>query len=171
MATDNKKAKKRTILLFFLCMIFASLSAFATVLLLNGLNNKGNGDDNNANPDVSITEVKDDGRKNDGGVSLEYAGYITLETEQNLITLNFTNPSRSTKSLSLEIVGNINGKEITFAKTDIIKPGNKITSVKYTPEKEIAKGRYEGKFIVHFYNEQDQEEIVVTNIDIKVYVK
>lgn len=170
METDAKKSKKRAILLFFLCIIFASLSAFATVLLLNKFKNKDN-DDNNKNSNVSVTEVKDDGKKNDSGVSLEYAGYVTLETEQNLITLNFTNPSRSTKSLSLEIVGNINGEEITFAKTDIIKPGNKITDIKYTPEKEIAKGRYDGKFVVHFYNEQDQEEIVVTNIDIKVYVK
>ena len=170
MENDAKKSKKRAILLFFLCILFASISAFATVLLLEKIRDKGD-DDNNKNSNTSVVEVKDDGKKNDGGVSLEYAGYVTLETEQNLITLNFTNPSRSTKSLSLEIVGNINGEEITFAKTDIIKPGNKITDVKYTPEKEIAKGRYDGKFVVHFYNEQDQEEIVVTNIDIKVYVK
>lgn len=170
MENDTKKSKKRALILFSLCIVFASVSAFATVLLLDHFKNKGGGD-NDSNSNTSVTKVKDDGKKNDSGVSLEYAGYVTLETEQNLITLNFTNPSRSTKNLSIEIVGNINGEEISFAKTDIIKPGNKVTDIKYTPEKEIAKGRYDGKFIVHFYDEQNQEEIVVTNIDIKVYVK
>ncbi len=166
---EKKKQKKRFILLFILCLLFASISAFATVFLLLKTRPE---DGKENNPDIAIVETDDKGeKKNDSGVSLEYSGYVTFESEQNLVTLNFANPSRSTKSLSLEIVGNINGEEITFAKTDIIKPGNKITSAKYTPEKEIAKGRYDGKFVVHFYNEQDQEEIVVTNIDIKIYVK
>lgn len=166
---EEKRQKKRFILLFFLCLIFASLSAFATVFLLLKTRPEDGKEDN---PDVSVVETDDkDEKKNESGVSLEYSGYATFESGQNLVILNFANPARSTKSLSLEIVGDINGEEISFGKTDIIKPGNKVTSIKYTPEKELPKGRYDGKFVVRFYDEQDNEEIVVTNIDIKVYVK
>ena len=119
---------------------------------------------------VKVESENDDG-KSDVDVSLKYSGYATLLSDENLITLNFTNPSKSKKSLSLEIVADIDGEDIVLAKTDRIYPGYKIDSVKYTLDKEIAKGDYKGKFIVHFYNEQDKEEIVNSEIAINVYVK
>lgn len=166
---DKKEEKKRFIVLFIICILFASLSAFAAVFIMQKLNTKE--DDGKNGPDNSIIETDSkDGEKEDG-VSLEYAGYVTLKNDEGLITLNFTNPSSSSKSLSLEIVDNIDGSEVSLAKTDIIRPGNKVTSAKYTSDKSISKGTYPGKFVVHFYGDEDKEEIVVTNIDIKVYVK
>lgn len=124
-------------------------------------------------PNSSITKVEseDDDGKSDVDVSLKYAGHATLETDKNLITLNFTNPSKSKKSLSLEIVANVDGEDIILAETDMIRPGYKIDSAKYTLDREVPKGDYKGKFIVHFYNEQDEEEIVNSEIAINVYVK
>lgn len=124
-------------------------------------------------PDSSITKVEseDDDENSNVDVSLKYAGYATLEIDKNLVTLNFTNPSKSRKSLDLEIVAEVDGESIVLARTDKIRPGYKIDSVKYTLDREIPKGNYKGKFIVHFYNEQDEEEIVNSKIAINVYVK
>ena len=76
-------------------------------------------------PSSSITKVEseDDGGKSDVDVSLKYAGYATLLSGDKSITLNFTNPSKSKKSLSLEIVANVDGEDIVLANTDIIRPG------------------------------------------------
>ena len=166
---NEKKNRKKNIILAFIIAILATFSAAAAIYIYINLRSK----DENPNPNVSVEKIESDGKdeRNGEGVSLQYAGYVTLESDQDLITLHFANPSRSTKSLSLEIVANIDGSEVSLAKTDIIRPGNKITSAKYTSDKEITKGTYPGKFVVHFYGDEDKEEIVVTNIDIKVYVK
>ena len=124
-----------------------------------------------SNSSIIKVEPEDDSGKSDVDVSLKYAGYAALETDKNLITLNFTNPSKSKKSLDLEIVADIDGEDVVLAKTDRIYPGYKIDSVKYALDREIPKGNYDGKFIVHFYNEQDKEEIVNSEITINVYVK
>ena len=129
-----------------------------------------NGEDE-SNSSIVKVESEDDGEKSDVDVSLKYAGYATLLSDENLVTLNFTNPSKSKKSLSLEIVANVDGEDIILAETDMIRPGYKIDSAKYTLDREVPKGDYKGKFIVHFYNEQDEEEIVNSEIAINVYVK
>lgn len=129
------------------------------------------GNEETSNSSITKVESEDAGEKSGVDVSLKYAGYATLETDKNLIALNFTNPSKSKKSLDLEIVADIDGEDIVLAKTDRIYPGYKIDSVKYTLEREITKGDYKGKFIVHFYNEQDKEEIVNSEIAINIYVK
>ena len=128
----------------------------------------------NEKSDSSITEIEpsdNDESKGDANVSLQYAGYATLFSDEKLITLNFTNPSKSKKSLSLEIVANVGGEDIVLATTDKIRPGNKIDKVDYKLDREISRGNYKGKFIVHFYNDQDKEEIVNSEIKINIYVK
>ena len=120
----------------------------------------------------SITKIEESGEES-GTVdaSLQYSGYVTLLHEENLITLNFTNPAKSKKTLSLEIIANIDGEDITLAKTDKIAPGYKIDSVAYELDREIPQGNYKGNFIVHFYGDNGKEEIVNTRIGINVYVK
>ncbi len=119
----------------------------------------------------SITKVEDDGEES-GTVdaSMKYSGYVTFLSEENLITLNFINPKESKKTLSLEIIANIDGEDIVLAKTGKIAPGYKIDSVKYDLDKKIEKGNYKGSFVVHFYD-GEKEEIVNSKIGINVYVK
>ncbi len=130
-------------------------------------------DNDGKTPDSFITKVDsgDNEEHSNADVSLQYAGSATLLTDEKLITLNFTNPAKSKKSLSLDIIAEVDGEDVILAKTGIIRPGYKIDSVKYTLDREIPKGEYKGKFIVHFYNEQDKEEIVNSAITISVYVK
>lgn len=124
-----------------------------------------------SNSSIVKVESEDDDAEGTVDASLKYAGYVTLETEENLITLNFTNPKKSKKSFSLEIIAKIDGEDVVLAKTAKIRPGYKINSVKYDLDRTIEKGTYEGNFVVHFYDDADKEEIVNSKIAIKVYVK
>ena len=130
-----------------------------------------NGSEEIPNSSITKVEPEEDDKEGDADVSLKYAGYATLLSDEKRVTLNFTNPSKSKKSLSLEIVAEVNGESITLAKTDKIRPGYKIDSVKSNLDREIPEGNYKGKFVVYFYNDQDKEEIVNSEIAINVYVK
>ena len=120
------------------------------------------------------SELTTDGKEEAGSVdvSLRYAGYVTLHSDESYISLNFTNPIKSRKSLSLDIVANINDEDIVLAITDKLNPGDSIETVEYKLERNIPKGSYNGKFVVHFYNEDSgDEEIVNSEVEINVYVK
>ena len=160
-----KKQKKFPFIIIAIVVFVAAIAGgyFLQVLLHSG--------EETSNSSITKVESEDDDEKNSVNVSLKYAGYATLLSDEKLITLNFTNPSKSKKSLSLEIVANIDGEDVVLAKTDKLRPGYKIDSVKYTLDREISKGDYKGKFIVHFYNEQDKEEIVNSEITINIYVR
>ena len=162
---SSEKKKK---LPFIIIAIVAFVAAVAGGYLFQMLQS-----DNKGNSNSSITKVdsEEDEKEGDADVSLKYAGYATLLSDEKLVTLNFTNPSKSKKSLSLEIIAEVNGENITLAKTDKIRPGYKIDSVKSDLDREIPKGNYKGKFVISFYNEQDKEEIVNSEIAINVYVK
>ena len=161
-------AKKRKKFPFGIIAVVAFVAAMVGGSLYQLLRHSGEEDSNS-----SITKVasEDDNGESDVDVSLKYVGYVTLLNDEKLVTLNFTNPSKSKKSLSLEIVADIDGEDITLAKTDRIHPGYKIDSVKSDLDREIPKGNYKGKFIIHFYNERGEEEIVNSEIKINVYVK
>ena len=160
-----KKQKKFPFIIIAIVVFVAAIAGgyFLQVILHSG--------EETSNSSITKVESEDDDDKNRVNVSLKYAGYATLLSDEKLITLNFTNPSKSKKSLSLEIVANIDGEDVVLAKTDKLRPGYKIDSVKYTLDREISKGDYKGKFIVHFYNEQDKEEIVNSEITINIYVR
>lgn len=158
--------KKKT--LFVVIAIVALVAAMAGGYFIRMLLDGGE-----KNPDYSITKIEsgDSDEEKSVDASLQYAGYVTLINTEKRITLNFTNPTKSKKSMSLDIVANINGEDVKLASTDKIRPGYKIDSVKYTLDRKIPEGDYKGKFVVHFYNEQDNEEIVNSEIAIKVYVR
>lgn len=124
-------------------------------------------------PNASIVKVDSDDSDNSNSVdvSLQYSGYVTLLNDENRITLNFTNPAKSKKSFSIDIVANINGEDIILAKTDKIKPGYKIDSINSDLDYKVPTGDYKGKFILHFYDNNNIEEIVGSEIAINVYVK
>ena len=162
--STEKNRKFLVIVVIAFVFIVAVVGGYVCQMLLHN-------NDAGSNSSITKIESENDNEKDNVDVSLQYAGYATLLADEKLITLNFTNPSKSKKSLSLEIVANINEEDVVLAESDIIRPGYKIDSVKYTLEKEIPKGDYKGKYIVHFYNEQDEEEIVNSEIAIDVYIK
>ena len=85
--------------------------------------------------------------------------------------MNFINPGKSKKSMSLEIIANVAGEDVVLATTEKIKPGYKIQKIETERKFAIVEGVYDGKYRVHFYDEEGGEEIVNSEIKIKVYVK
>ena len=162
--TTKKKKKFPLVIIAIVTFAVAMAGGYLFQMALHG-------SEKTSDSSIVKVEPEDDGEKNNVDVSLKYAGYATLLSDEKIITLNFTNPSKSKKSLSLEIVADVDGENIVLAETDMIRPGYKIDSVKYTLDREIPRGDYKGKFIVHFYNEQDKEEIVNSEIAINVYIK
>lgn len=162
MPTEKKK-KLPFIIIAIVAFAAAVAGGYFCQMLLNNKEDSGS----------SITKVDpaDDNTEGEADVSLKYAGYATLLSDEKIITLNFINPSKSRKSLILEIVANVDGEDIILAKTDKIYPGYKVDSVKYSLDKEIPKGDYKGKFVMYFYDEQGKEEIVNSEIAIDIYVK
>lgn len=161
MSTEKKKK-----LLFVIVAIVAFVAAVAAGYFYKMVKNS------DESSDSSITKVESSGEPSDDvDVSLQYAGHATLLRDDKIVTLNFTNPSKSKKSLSLEIVANIDDEDLVLAKTSKIDPGYKIDSAKYELNQEIPEGKYEGKFIVYFYNEQGNKEIINSEISIDIYVK
>ncbi len=123
-------------------------------------------------PEAGTSQDSEIVKKNDGHTaSMRYSGHITIKPDEELIDLYFENPIRSRKSILLKIVGDINGKNITLAETEKILPGEKITSIKYKADKNIEKGQYLGKFELYFYNEEGQEEIVNSSMNINITVE
>ena len=161
--------KKIPPLVIVIVAIVAFAAAIAGGYLLRMILNSG--EEAQSSFITKIESEDDDKEKEDVDVSLQYAGRATLFTDEKIINLNFANPSKSKKSLSLEISVNVDGEDIVLAETNKIRPGYKINNVEYTLEREIPKGDYKGKFIVHFYNEQDKEEVVNSEIAINIYVK
>lgn len=166
MSTEKKKNKLPFIIIIVVAVLCVAAAAVAGYFYQMSQNNK---DDSNSS--ITKVESENDAEKGDVDASLQYAGYATLLSEEKIITLNFTNPLKSKKSLNLEIVAEVNGENITLATTDTLHPGHKIDSVKYDLDREIPKGNYPGKFLVHFYDERGKEEIVNSEIAINIYVK
>lgn len=161
------KVSKGRLASIFTIITLATFSIIVTGMYLYQKSNT----DNNKDPDTVIVKVESDGKEKTDGASMEYSGKATLNTIENVVELSFTNPTRSSKNMNIEVVATVDGEDIVLAKSAIIEPGNKITSIKYSGNKKIAEGQYEGKFIIHFYNKQNSEEIVDSQIAITVHVE
>ena len=161
------RIEKRKKYPFVILAIVAFVAAIAVGFLVVGiLNNTGE-----PNSVIVEAEPEENGTKAGVDVSLRYAGYINVLKNEKKITLNFTNPSTSKKSIRLELIANVDDEDIILGKSEIIRPGQKIIELKYDDNHNIPQGKYEGKYIIFFYNDRDEEEIVKSEIAINVFVK
>ena len=119
----------------------------------------------------SYSSSEQDVEKNDEyTASMEYSGNVTINSDDGSIKLYFKNPEKSRKTVSLEIVGDINGQNTSIAEVKEIIPGEEIRNLQYDPSKGIEKGKYQGKFILHFYNDEGIEEIINSAIVVNIIV-
>ena len=160
------RIEKRKRYPFVILAIVAFAAAIAVgFLVMNMFNNS------DSNSVIVEAEPEENGTKAGVDVSLRYAGYINVLKNEKKITLNFTNPSTSKKSIRLELIANVDDEDIILGKSEIIRPGQKIIELKYDDNHNIPQGKYEGKYIIFFYNDSDEEEIVKSEIAINVFVK
>lgn len=109
--------------------------------------------------------------KNDKGASFDYSGKVSVQRDAKLVKMNFANPIRSTKNISLELRVEINGAEYSFAKKEQMVPGDKIEELPLLYDGSLPSGRFPGEFVLHFYNESGDEEVVNTKLKVDVYIK
>ena len=160
------RIEKRKRYPFVILAIVAFAAAIAVgFLVMNMFNNS------DSNSVIVEAEPEENEAKDGVDVSLRYAGYITILRNEKKITLNFANPSTSKKNISLELVANVDGEDLVLGKSEMIRPGQKIIELKYEDSYKIPQGKYEGKYIIHFYNDLDEEEIVKSEIAINVFAK
>lgn len=158
--TKDKRGLK-IVLIFFCVAIVTMALSIVIATLFQRLGGGGTSE-----PEEEVV-VKND----DKTVSMEYSGRITVNSGDGTIKFYFKNPARSQKSVRLEAIGEIDGEEVVLFKTDKIAPGEKIEEARYESEEELKVGNYDGKFVVHFYGENGIEEIVNSEILVKVVVK
>ena len=116
------RIEKRKKYPFVILAIVAFVAAIAVGFLVVGiLNNTGE-----PNSVIVEAEPEENGTKAGVDVSLRYAGYINVLKNEKKITLNFTNPSTSKKSIRLELIANVDDEDIILGKSEIIRPGQKI---------------------------------------------
>ena len=163
---EEKKKKKFLLLILLACFSFAAavLAGYAFLALTGNPNGESGS---------TIVEIAPEDGEDSGSVdaSLRYKGYATLNSDEGVIELDFANPAKARKSLTIDIIATVDGKDITLATTDKVEPGHKVVNVKANSGVSIKKGNYQGKFVVHFYGDNNKEEIVNSEIEIKVYVK
>ena len=160
-----KKNTKRVILAFVISLL-VTLVALLAYAYFKG----GKPVDDGAQQSGEDSKQEDE-PKNENGASFEYAGNATIDFGARMIELYFKNPLRSTRDIVLEVKCNVNGEEVTYAKTEQLKPGEEVKQLPLLSDKALAKGKHAGDFVLHFYNSDGQEEIVNSKININLFVK
>lgn len=144
-----------------------AITTFALLTVLTRLKNETKTGDS-AQPDVPPSSQSDTTNKS---AAFDYSTMVTVDTSARALSLYFKNADRSSKNLSLEIVGDIGGEQISLARTDTLKPGDEVRQLSLSYDRELAAGQYGGEFILHFYNDQAEEEIVNSKVKISLQVK
>ena len=127
--------------------------------------------------DDNIVKTDSDKNKMDkseggGAVSLSYSKNVTIDMITNKASINFKNPSKSTQSLELQLLLQQDDEEILVAKTDRIPPGYSIYEMDIFDKDSIQSGKYNGKFIVSYYDEETEEKAIVdTEIPVDITIQ
>ena len=160
-----KKNTKRAILAFVISLLVTLVALLAYAYF------KGGKPVDDGNQQSGENSEQEDEPKNENGASFEYAGNATIYYDTKLIELYFKNPLRSTRDIVLEVKCDVNGEEVTFAKTEQMKPGEEVKQLPLLSDVALSKGKRAGEFVLHFYNSEGQEEIVNSKININLFVK
>ena len=108
--------------------------------------------------------------KKGGFVTLTYSDQVSIDLSDKTASLVFANPKRSNQDMVLQIVI----QDHVIVQTGRLLPGNQIATVQLE-EDSVAKltaGKYEGKFVVYYYNQETGKQATVnTEIPIMVVVK
>lgn len=104
-----------------------------------------------------------------GAVRLTYSTTVTVDLGEKKVNLMFANPGKSTQDMVLQLVVQDN----VLAQSGRLTPGNQVTELDLTDlavEKLVA-GSYDGKFVVLFYNpDNDEKAIINTEIPVTITV-
>ena len=135
------------------------------------------------NPDFSPKETQknleplpDDGEEKleaaegGGAVVLDYNDKVVIDLSDNIATLDFANPAKSTQDMLFQIVI----EDVVIAESGRIPTGYELKKLELSGgSKELLKeGKYKGKFVIFYYDPVSNERAMVNSegaISITVY--
>ena len=162
----------KVVAIFILAAFSVAVLAMAGAYLVEkiGDNNSDKPKINSNNPSSQDDKPAADTSDGNSSASIEYSGKATVNTAEKAISLHFKNPSKSKKSISLVLVAIVDGEEVILGKKERLLPGDLIEKLDYNANTSLENGDYSGKYILHFYNEVGEEEIVNSEVLINVRV-
>ena len=104
-----------------------------------------------------------------GAVRLTYSTTVTIDLSEKKVNLMFANPGKSTQDMILQLVVQDN----VLAQSGRLTPGNQIAELDLTDiaVQKLTAGSYDGKFVVLFYNpDNDERAIINTEIPVTITV-
>ena len=118
-------------------------------------------------PDDS--DEKLDAPEGGSSVSLTYSNKVTIDLSDKAASLYFANPGKSNQDMLLQI----SVQDTLILQSGILNPGQQVKKLDLMEgvEKKLGVGGYEGKFIVHYYDQTSGEKAMVnTEIPITIHV-
>lgn len=126
-------------------------------------------DDNARELDDNGNEEKLETQEGGGSVSLTYSASVTVDLEQEKVSVFVENPERSTQDLIIQVLlKESENEEKVIAQSELIPSGYGIDEVDLQKDG-LAKGEYDGVIRISYYNPDDGEKAMV-NTDIPVTV-
>ena len=104
-----------------------------------------------------------------GAVSLSYTKSVKIDISDNIATLYFGNPGKSTQDMVLQIVV----QDHVLAQSGRLTPGHQVTKLELEDgaAELLSPGGYEGKYVVLYYNQETGEKAMVnTEIPLTIEV-
>lgn len=120
-----------------------------------------------AKPIEGDTNEKMEAAEGGGAVSLTYGTNVSIILSNETAALMFANPGKSTKDMVVQVVIQDN----ILVQSGKLTPGNQVTTLDLVEgaAKKLAPGGYEGKLVVHYYDQTTGEKAIV-NTEIPVTV-
>ena len=115
------------------------------------------------------SDEKLDAPEGGSSVSLTYSNKVTIDLSDKTASLYFANPGKSNQDMLLQI----SVQDTVILQSGILNPGQqvKLLDLLEGSEEKLAEGGYEGKFVVHYYDQITGEKAMVnTEIPITINV-
>lgn len=171
----NDKRKQLLIILFLLLLLIITTSITVWALFFRNVTYDHAPDyapqqtEENAEPiDNDYDGEKLQQQQGGGAVSLTYSKEVTIDLSEKVAKLMFANPNKSNQNMVVQIV--VQNKVVV--QSGLLAPGYKVTKIDLFDNVRLSSGKYEGKFVVLYYqNDTGEKAMLNTEIPISVTVE
>lgn len=173
---ENKEKKRRWLIILLCVGIVVCLAVTIWALFFRTPGGSFDYAPDKLEPNAQVIENDDSPKleapSGGGAISLQYEDKVTIDLSDKKAYLNYSNPSKSTQDIVLEIVI----KDQTIAKSGLIKPGYQVTELPLSngAENLLSEGVYneDAVFKILSYDPGSGEKAMVdTKMEITVTVQ
>lgn len=105
---------------------------------------------------IALEEEKLENPEGGGAVNVTFHSTVRVDLSDGTVELHFENPQRSNQAMKLSLVT----ENMTLCTSELLQPGAVLSSLPLSlPDgAQFKEGKYEGKFLVTFYDCETAEE-------------